>query len=61
MRRLRLVPAGSIDLEPLGVLFTRPRLRPLAAPFLTLANIGQAIPSIGILVLRDDRRARHGR
>ncbi|MFB4307462.1 ABC transporter permease [Actinomadura sp. GTD37] len=36
---------------PLGVLLTRPRLRGLSAPFLALANVGQAVPSIGVLVL----------
>lgn len=36
---------------PLGILLTRPRLRRLSAGFLTLANIGQAVPSIGVLVL----------
>ncbi|NDU71554.1 ABC transporter permease subunit [Actinomadura sp. DSM 109109] len=36
---------------PLGVLLTRPRLRRLSAPFLALANVGQAVPSIGVLVL----------
>lgn len=36
---------------PLGVLLTRPRLRRLAPPFLALANVGQAVPSIGVLVL----------
>ncbi|MBX6769252.1 MAG: ABC transporter permease, partial [Actinomadura rubrobrunea] len=36
---------------PLGVLLTRRRARPLAAPVLALANAGQAIPSIGVLVL----------
>ncbi len=36
---------------PLGVLLTRPRLRRLSGPILALANIGQAIPSIGVLVL----------
>jgi osmoprotectant transport system permease protein len=36
---------------PLGVLLTRPRLRFVTAPLLGLANVGQAIPSIGILVL----------
>ncbi|MGI5202507.1 ABC transporter permease [Spirillospora sp. CA-108201] len=36
---------------PLGVLLTRPRLNRLAAPFLALANVGQAVPSIGVLVL----------
>jgi len=36
---------------PLGVVFTRPRMRWLAVPFLALANIGQAVPSVGVLVL----------
>ncbi|SNS10539.1 ABC transporter permease [Actinomadura mexicana] len=36
---------------PLGVLLTRPRLSRLSAPFLALANVGQAVPSIGVLVL----------
>lgn len=36
---------------PLGVMLTRPGLRSLAAPLLAGANIGQAIPSIGVLVL----------
>lgn len=36
---------------PLGVLLTRPRARGLAPIFLGIANIGQAVPSIGILVL----------
>lgn len=36
---------------PLGVLLTRPWARPLVTPLLALANIGQAIPSIGVLVL----------
>src|SRR5690606_30845110 len=30
---------------------TRPRLRGLAPPLLAAANIGQAVPSIGVLVL----------
>jgi osmoprotectant transport system permease protein len=36
---------------PLGVMLTRPRLRRLATPLLALANVGQAVPSIGVLVL----------
>jgi len=36
---------------PLGVLATRPATRRLAPVFLGIANIGQAVPSIGILVL----------
>lgn len=36
---------------PLGVLLTRPGLRKLSVPVLALVNIGQAVPSIGVLVL----------
>lgn len=36
---------------PLGILLTRQRFRLLSGPVLTLANIGQAAPSIGLLVL----------
>ncbi|HWE92252.1 MAG TPA: ABC transporter permease [Pseudonocardiaceae bacterium] len=36
---------------PLGVLLTRHWLRRAGAPILAVANIGQAIPSIGVLVL----------
>jgi osmoprotectant transport system permease protein len=36
---------------PLGVLLTRPWARALVTPLLAVANIGQAIPSIGVLVL----------
>ena len=36
---------------PLGVLLTRPNLRRLSNPILALANVGQAVPSIGVLVL----------
>lgn len=36
---------------PLGVLLTRPFARTLVAPIITVANIGQAVPSIGVLVL----------
>ncbi len=36
---------------PLGVLLTRPRLRAFGTPLLALANVGQAVPSIGVLVL----------
>jgi len=36
---------------PLGILLTRPALRRLSNPILALANIGQAVPSIGVLVL----------
>jgi osmoprotectant transport system permease protein len=36
---------------PLGIILTRPWAHRVAPPFLALASIGQAIPSIGILVL----------
>ncbi|MDQ3690157.1 MAG: ABC transporter permease [Chloroflexota bacterium] len=36
---------------PLGVLLTRPAARPLVLPIVNVANIGQAVPSIGVLVL----------
>jgi osmoprotectant transport system permease protein len=36
---------------PLGVLLTRPGARAFMPPVITLANMGQAIPSIGVLVL----------
>lgn len=36
---------------PLGILLTRKRFRILSGPVLALANIGQAAPSIGLLVL----------
>jgi len=36
---------------PLGVLLTRPVARLIVPPIIALANIGQAVPSIGVLVL----------
>ncbi len=36
---------------PLGVILTRPALRFLAGPILTIANSGQAIPAYGLLVI----------
>ncbi len=36
---------------PAGVLLTRPWATGLAAPILTVANLGQAIPSLGLIVL----------
>jgi len=36
---------------PLGVLLTRPFARFLSPPLTAIANIGQAVPSIGVLVL----------
>lgn len=36
---------------PLGILLTRSSTRRISSPFLALANMGQAIPSYGVLVL----------
>ncbi|WP_441327461.1 ABC transporter permease [Kocuria sp.] len=36
---------------PLGVLLTRPALRRFSAPIMALANIGQAAPAVGLIVL----------
>ncbi len=36
---------------PLGILLTRPALRRFTGPVLTIANIGQAAPAIGLIVL----------
>lgn len=36
---------------PLGVLLTRPWARGLSAPVLAVANVGQALPSLGLIVL----------
>ncbi len=36
---------------PLGTALTRPALRRLTSPLVAIANIGQAVPSIGLLVL----------
>jgi len=36
---------------PLGILLTRPGARVFMPPVITLANMGQAVPSIGVLVL----------
>ena len=36
---------------PLGILLTRPGTRAIVPPILGVANIGQAVPSIGVLVL----------
>lgn len=54
-QHLELVAVSSVVViviaVPLGVLLTRPRFRPTAVPVLAIANLGQAIPSIGVLVL----------
>ena len=36
---------------PLGILLTRPFTRRIRGPLLTVANIGQAVPTIGVLAL----------
>lgn len=55
IEHLKLVGASTLLVIviaiPLGVLLTRPALRPAVAPLLAFFNIGQAVPSIGILVL----------
>lgn len=55
VQHVELVVVSSVAViviaVPLGVLFTRPGLRRTAVPVLAVANLGQAIPSIGILVL----------
>lgn len=55
LEHIELVAASTVLVVaiaiPLGVVFTRPRSRPLASPLLAVANIGQAVPSIGVLVL----------
>ncbi|MDT0309554.1 ABC transporter permease [Streptomyces sp. DSM 44917] len=55
LEHLRLVGASTglvIALAiPLGVLLTRPGPARFAWPVLALANMGQAVPSIGVLVL----------
>jgi len=36
---------------PVGILLTRPFARPITGPMVAVFNIGQAVPSIGLLVL----------
>jgi osmoprotectant transport system permease protein len=52
---VRLVAVSSLAViviaVPLGVLLTRPRFRHVSTPVLAVANLGQALPSIGVLVL----------
>lgn len=50
---LTLVSALAVVLiaVPLGILLSRPGFRRLVPPVIALANIGQAAPSIGLLVL----------
>jgi osmoprotectant transport system permease protein len=51
--KLTLLATGIVLVVaiPLGVVLTRPKLKFLSGPALTVANIGQAAPSIGVLVL----------
>ncbi|MDP9466279.1 MAG: ABC transporter permease [Actinomycetota bacterium] len=55
LEHVRLVAVSTVLVivigVPLGVLLSRPRARLLATPVLAVANGGQAIPSIGVLVL----------
>ena len=55
LEHIRLVAVSTVVViaigVPLGVLLSRPRARLLATPVLAVANGGQAIPSIGVLVL----------
>jgi osmoprotectant transport system permease protein len=55
VEHVRLVAVSTVVVVviavPLGILLTRSWARLLGAPVLMLANAGQAIPSIGILVL----------
>ncbi|MBV9844003.1 MAG: ABC transporter permease [Kutzneria sp.] len=55
VEHLRLVALSTVIVVviavPLGILLTRPGPRRLAPVFLALANIGQAVPSVGLLVL----------
>ncbi|GAA4429429.1 ABC transporter permease [Georgenia halophila] len=51
--RLTFVPAAIVVgiAVPLGIVLTRGRLKRLAGPVVAVANIGQAAPSIGLIVL----------
>ncbi len=55
LEHVRLVAVSTVVVialgVPLGVLLSRPRARLLATPVLAVANGGQAVPSIGVLVL----------
>ncbi|MGQ0840018.1 ABC transporter permease [Actinokineospora sp.] len=55
LEHVRLVAMSTVAViviaVPLGVLLSRPWMRLLRGPVLAVANAGQAIPSIGILVL----------
>lgn len=55
LEHIQLVAASTLVViaiaVPLGIVLTRPRMRRLSTLVLALANVGQAIPSIGVLVL----------
>ncbi len=55
VRHIQLVALSTVLVVgiaiPLGVLLTRSFARPVVPIFLGIANIGQAVPSIGVLVL----------
>ncbi len=55
LEHIRLVAVSTVVViaigVPLGVLLSRPGARLLATPVLAVANGGQAVPSIGVLVL----------
>ncbi|MQA98021.1 MAG: ABC transporter permease subunit [Streptosporangiales bacterium] len=55
LEHINLVIVSSVAViviaVPLGVLLTRPAFKRVAPPFLAIANLGQAVPSVGILVL----------
>lgn len=55
IRHLELVGVSTVAViliaVPLGILLTRPFARGFTAPVVGVANIGQAVPSIGVIVL----------
>jgi len=55
IRHLELVGVSTLAVialaVPLGILLTRPFARGLTVPVIGVANIGQAVPSIGVIVL----------
>ncbi|MPZ88540.1 MAG: ABC transporter permease subunit [Nitriliruptorales bacterium] len=55
VRHLELVGLSTLVVivlaVPLGILLTRPFARSITPPLVTVANTGQAIPSVGVVVL----------
>lgn len=55
VRHIQLVSLSTVIVivvaVPLGILLTRPFARPTVPFFLALANFGQAVPTLGVLVL----------